>query len=35
LLTISQELLNIAKTFQKSYPNLKNLQKFNSAEYEG
>lgn len=35
LLIISQELLNIAKTFQQNYPNLRNLQKFNSAEYEG
>jgi hypothetical protein len=30
---MSQELLSLAKTFHKQYPNLGNLKKFNNAEF--
>lgn len=33
LLQISQELLSLAKSFHKQYPNLTNLKKFNNAEF--
>ena len=34
LLEVSQELLTLAKNFQKQYPSLGNLKKFNNAEYD-
>jgi hypothetical protein len=33
LLQMSQELLMLAKSFHKQYPNLLNLKKFNNAEF--
>jgi len=33
VLEMSQELLSLAKSFQKQYPSLTNLKKFNNAEY--
>lgn len=33
VLEMSQELLNLAKSFHKQYPSLTNLKKFNNAEY--
>lgn len=33
VLEMSQELLRLAKCFQKQYPSLTNLKKFNNAEY--
>ena len=34
LLEVSQQLLSLAKSFQKQYPSLSNLKKFNNAGYE-
>jgi len=34
ILTVGREVLQLAKTFSKLYPNLNNLKKFNRFEYQ-